>query len=189
MLRRAHWGIAAVALLAGFSRLARARCSRLVPTGSARRGFVAQVEASLLDATSGIWTAPMAISGPGGNFPDVAFDGSGDAVAVWMNYANGHIEYANYAEGGVPPPPGPPPGPRRRRLLSHHFLRLRRRCLRPRRPLHPGPAGFHGSSARSSRQLGRRSDGHGALLGAFVGHGREGRRAGCWGRRHAQAGA
>jgi PASTA domain-containing protein len=65
------------------------------------------VEVSSRDVVTGIWTAPMSLSG--GGPPDVAFDDSGDALAVWSHQSL--IEAAVYAEGGVPPPPGPPPGP------------------------------------------------------------------------------
>ena len=76
--------------------------------------FAASVEVSFRDVATGIWSAPMSISGSGGSYPDVAFDGSGDAVAVWTRYVDGRpqrVEAAVFAEGGVPPPPGPPPGP------------------------------------------------------------------------------
>ncbi len=74
----------------------------------------ALIQVSFRDVATSIWTAPMSISGSGGSFPDVAFDGSGNAVAVWARYVESGpfpIEAAAFAEGGVPPPPGPPPGP------------------------------------------------------------------------------
>lgn len=76
--------------------------------------FAASIEVSFRDVATGIWTAPMSISGNGGSYSDLAFDGSGDAVAVWTRYVDGGpqlVEAAVFAEGGVPPPPGPPPGP------------------------------------------------------------------------------
>ena len=74
--------------------------------------LAAVIQVSFRDVATSTWTAPMSISGSGGNFPDVAFDGSGNAAAVWTRYVEGYpIEAAAFAEGGVPPPPGPPPGP------------------------------------------------------------------------------